>query len=97
MSNPTVLSLGAGVQSTTVFLMSCLGQLPKLDHAVFADTGWEPHAVYTHLVWLQEMGHQHGIPITVVQHGNLKEDLLRSTIRDGQRWVSIPLLSLIHI
>ena len=35
-----VLSLGAGVQSTTVLLMSCLGELPKLDAAVFADTQW---------------------------------------------------------
>lgn len=37
-----VLSLGAGVQSTTVLLMSWAGELPPLDCAIFADTGWEP-------------------------------------------------------
>lgn len=44
-----VLSLGAGVQSSTVLLMSCAGELPRLDAAIFADTGWEPQAVYDYL------------------------------------------------
>lgn len=44
-----ILSFGAGVQSTTLLLMSCLDVLPKLDHVVFADTQWEPSAVYRHL------------------------------------------------
>ena len=33
-----VLSLGAGVQSTALLLMSCKGEIEKLDAAVFADT-----------------------------------------------------------
>ena len=42
MSEPLrILSLGAGVQSSAVLLMSCDGVLPKLDCAIFADTGWE--------------------------------------------------------
>ena len=50
-SPPTLrlLSLGAGVQSTTLLLMSLCGELPKLDAAIFADTGWEPARVYEHL------------------------------------------------
>src|SRR5437764_521642 len=41
-----VLSLGAGVQSTTVLLMAMRGEIrDKLDCAIFADTGWEPKAV----------------------------------------------------
>ena len=40
-----VLSLGAGVQSSALLLMSIAGELP-LDAAVFADTGWEPRSVY---------------------------------------------------
>lgn len=44
-----ILSLGAGVQSTTVLLMSEKGLLPKLDCAIFADTGWEPEEVYEHM------------------------------------------------
>jgi hypothetical protein len=51
MTEPTIrtLSLGAGVQSTTLLLMSLEGMLPKLDCAIFADTGWEPQRVYEHL------------------------------------------------
>ena len=44
-----VLSFGAGVQSTTLLLLSCDGLLPRLDHVIFADTQWEPQAVYRHL------------------------------------------------
>ena len=48
-----VLSLGAGVQSTTLALMSARGELPALDCAIFADTGWESSEVYAHLDWLE--------------------------------------------
>ena len=48
-----VLSLGAGVQSTAVLLMMIEGQLPKADAVIFADTGWEPIAVYDHLKKLE--------------------------------------------
>jgi hypothetical protein len=51
MPEPTMrlLSLGAGVQSTTLLLMALDGTLPGLDYAIFADTGWEPQRVYDHL------------------------------------------------
>ncbi len=45
----TVLSLGAGVQSSTLALMAAHGEIPMPDCAIFADTGWEPRAVYDHL------------------------------------------------
>ena len=45
-----VLSLGAGVQSTTLALMAARRDIdPMPDCAIFADTGWEPEAVYDHL------------------------------------------------
>lgn len=51
-----LLSLGAGVQSTTVALMAARGEFADaLDGAIFADTGWEPKAVYQHLNWLKSM------------------------------------------
>jgi hypothetical protein len=41
-----VLSLGAGVQSTTMALLAAHGEIgPMPDCAIFADTGWEPRAV----------------------------------------------------
>lgn len=48
-----VLSLGAGVQSTTLALMAARGEIEPPDCAIFADTGAEPAAVYRHLDWLE--------------------------------------------
>ena len=72
-----ILSLGAGVQSTTLLLMALQGEFPdRLDCAIFADTGWEPKAVYEHLNWLENEAKQGGIPVYRVSAGNLREDLL---------------------
>ena len=71
-----ILSLGAGVQSTTVALMSAHGEIdPAPDCAIFADTGWEPRAVYAHLDWLRSPSRL-PFPIHVVQNGNIREDIL---------------------
>lgn len=48
-----VISLGAGVQSSTLALMAVEGELdPSPRLAIFADTGDEPRAVYE---WLDEV------------------------------------------
>ena len=55
MEQMHVISLGAGVQSTTMLLMAARGEIePKPKYAIFADTGWEPRAVYQHLEWLEQ-------------------------------------------
>ena len=71
-----VLSLGAGVQSTTVLLMSLAGDLPPLDAAIFADTGSEPDAVYAHLEWLAERMADADVPLYRVDAGNLGDTVL---------------------
>lgn len=76
-----ILNLGAGVQSTTVLLMSCRGELPKLDCAIFADTGWEPRAVYDHLLWLEKESERHGIPVHRVTAGVLRRDTIEGVNR----------------
>lgn len=90
-----ILSLGAGVQSSTVFLMSCLGVLPRLNAAIFADTQWEPPAVYDHLCWLEEQAAQGGIPVYRVTAGNLRQHTLERFIyggaKDGERYATMPL------
>lgn len=90
-----VLSLGAGAQGTALLLMSIQGELDHLDCAIFADTGWEPAAVYAHLAWLQEQARTAGIPVHRVTSGQLRADALRSQVRgrktDGVRWASMPL------
>lgn len=83
-----VLSLGAGVQSSTVLLMSCAGELPKLDHAIFADTGWEPAAVYRHLDWLERQAVAAGIVVHRVSAGDLRSEVLSQ--REGRRAPSLP-------
>jgi len=85
---PTVrlLSLGAGVQSTTLALLAIEGRLPRPDGAIFADTGWEPVEVYEHLDRLAvELDHA-GIPLHRVSQGNLRVD----SIDPGHRYASVP-------
>lgn len=88
MNQPTLvsLSLGAGVQSTTLALMACEGALPKPDAAIFADTGWEPQAVYSHLDKLEKVLANAGIVLYRVSSGNLRDD----AINPGHRYASIP-------
>ncbi len=73
-----VLSLGAGVQSSTLLLMALEGVIPSPDAAIFADTGWEPKAVYAHLDYLEEFASEGSpsIPIHRVSYGNLRQDAL---------------------
>lgn len=49
-----VLSLGAGVQSSTIALMMKHGEIEPCDCAVFADTKAEPKRVYVWLDWLEK-------------------------------------------
>jgi hypothetical protein len=91
-----ILSCGAGVQSSTILIMSCIGELPKLDAAVFADTGWEPMAVYDHLRWLKGFSEDHGIPFHIVGGDrNIRDDNIIATIgstrKKGERWGALPL------
>lgn len=71
-----IISLGAGVQSSTMALMAAAGEItPMPDAAVFADTQAEPRAVYEWLAWLEK---QLPFPVYRVTTGNLEQDTLRS-------------------
>ena len=49
-----ILSLGAGVQSSTMALMAKHGEItPMPECAIFSDTGAEPQSVYDYLDWLE--------------------------------------------
>jgi len=93
MRNVTeVLNLGAGVQSTAVLLMSERGELPPLDYAIFADTGWEPRAVYEHLAWLK--GEVRKTPIVHLNGKNIRQDssvaMVIAKKENGTRWSTLP-------
>lgn len=78
----TIISLGAGVQSTTMALMAARGELaPMPDAAIFADTGAEPSGVYRHLDWLER---QLPFPVHRVSAGNLRDEILGATRGDNR-------------
>lgn len=80
-----VISLGAGVQSTTMALMAAHGEIgPMPDCAVFADTQDEPQAVYDHLDWLRS-ANVLPFPVHVTSAGRLSDAL-----RAGDEEARIP-------
>ena len=82
------LSLGAGVQSTTLALLAKHGEVtPMPDCAIFADTQAEPAAVYTHLDWLEK---QLPFPVHRVTAGNLRERIGQLRPSGRTRYLDIP-------
>lgn len=91
-----ILSLGAGVQSSALLLMSIRGVLPKLDAAIFADTQWEPRDVYTHLEWLEVQAAAAGIPVYRVTAGNLREHAtvgVPKKTKEGMHVINLPIFT----
>jgi hypothetical protein len=87
-----ILSLGAGVQSSTLALMIAHGELSHIDAAIFADTQWEPRHVYTWLDWLESEIQRlpNPFPIYRVTEGSLREDAIRKQKSNGGRFAAIP-------
>ena len=85
-----ILNLGAGVQSTTLYLMAMRREVPPIGVAIFADTGEEPGAVYRHLDWLESLG---GPPIIRRTVGRLGEHLVHGRNSSGGRFAAIPCFS----
>jgi 3'-phosphoadenosine 5'-phosphosulfate sulfotransferase (PAPS reductase)/FAD synthetase len=71
-----VLSLGAGVQSSTLALMIEKGEIPMVDCAIFSDVGAEPQKVYD---WLEYLKTQLSYPVHTVQWRNLKDDIISAS------------------
>jgi len=94
---PHILSLGAGVQSSTLALMAAKGLVsPMPVAAIFADVKAEPESVYTWLAWLEK---QLPFPVhrATWRKGLAVESLkIKTTKKDGrQYWNSkIPFFTL---
>ena len=82
-----ILSLGAGVQSSTLALMIAHGEVPMVDAAIFADTMWEPRHVYEWLDWLEQ---QLPFPVYRVNNGSLRASIEAKQNTTGGRFASIP-------
>lgn len=82
MSEPIhIISLGAGVQSSTMALMAAKGEItPMPVAAIFADTQGEPQSVYKWLDWLEK---QLPFPVIRVTAGSLEEKCL--TVKHSEK------------
>ena len=70
-----ILSLGAGVQSSTLALMAAAGEItPMPVAAIFADTQAEPASVYKWLDWLEK---QLPFPVERITRGNLAVESIK--------------------
>ena len=91
-SLPIYISLGAGVQSSTMALMAAKGELPGSDRVkgcIFADTQDEPQSVYTWLDWLEK---QLPWPVHRVTNGRLSErSLTMKHTKEGRRYTKTDL------
>lgn len=92
MTMKRFLSLGAGVQSSTLALMIAHGELPPVDAAIFADTQWEPRNVYDWLDWLEAEIQRcpHPFVIHRVTEGSLRQNVIEKQNTTGQRFASVP-------
>ena len=71
-------------------LMAAHGEIgPMPDAAIFADTGWEPAAVYEHLKWLMS-SNVLPFPVHIVSAGNLRQDVLDRSNTTGGRFAAVP-------
>jgi hypothetical protein len=72
-------------------LMAAHGEItPMPDCAIFADTGWEPKAVYDHLAWLRSPNVL-PFPVHVVTAGrSLRDDVLAAANHETQRFTAVP-------
>ena len=82
----TVISLGAGHQSSVMSLLAADGVIePMPDAAIFADTQWEPPDVYENLDWLKQVL---PFPVYRVTAGDIRADVLGG--KEGKRFAAVP-------
>lgn len=88
-----VISLGLGVQSTALYYMASMRELPPARVAIFSDTGRESTATYDYLDHLMQWQQKNnGVEIAVVQNKNLYRDLVYKS--NVTRFATIPAFTL---
>lgn len=91
------LSLGAGVQSSALYVMTTLGLhgCPRADVAIFADTQDEPAYVYDQVERLRAWGvEHHGPRIDTVTAGHLSADVIGRHNGTRPRFAAVPAFTL---
>ena len=88
-----IVSFGGGVQSTALAAMVLKGDLPRPALWIFADTGDEPRAVYSHVMKWREKIEAAGMEFRTVSRSNPFESLsdhVLSRIEKGLGGVNYP-------
>lgn len=90
-----VLSLGAGVQSSAMFVLAALGLrgCPRPEVAVFADTQDEPRWVYRQIAALEAFGSTHDLPIVRVTAGKLSDETYGHASGTRKRRATLPVFT----
>ena len=89
MNKLAYLSLGGGLQSSTIVEMIVEKELPLVKAAIFADTLDEPGYVYEQIKYLEKRLETVDIPLVVVNNG----DIYKDTISGVKRVPSIPVFT----
>ena len=89
MSDFTYLSLGAGVQSSTIAEMIVEGELPLVDKVLFADTGDEPDYVYWQVEYLNKRLSSVNLRVETLTIGNMIEHLYEA----DRRFAAMPVFT----
>lgn len=88
-----IISLGMGVQSTALYLMSSLGYIERADYAIYADLMSEKPTTEDLIKYLFDWKkYNNGIEILVVE-ADLYEDVINGVNSDGKPFVTIPAFS----
>lgn len=83
MNELDLISLGAGVQSSTMALMAAAGEITPMPYlAIFSDTQAEPESVYRWLEWLEK---ELPFPVLRVTAGDLTREALRVRVTKDNR------------
>ncbi len=85
-----IISLGLGIQSTAMYLMSSLNHIDRADYAIFADPDAELPDTYRLWDYLKDWAkYNNGIPL-IKKKKSLYDDILKGQNSSGNRWASIP-------
>lgn len=88
-----VLSLGAGVQSSTLIFKLLEEEIKPVDVAIFADTGNEPKEVYDWLDYLIKIT-KNKIDIRVVRNEKNTGNIVKDILSPSGRFASIPVYTI---
>lgn len=85
-----IISLGLGIQSTAMYIMSSMGLIERADYAIFADPGAELPDTYKLWDSLNDWAKENkGIQL-IKRRKSLYLDILKGQNSTKHRWASIP-------